>query len=55
MDHARRILELTRKIHALAASPDGQTRTLAELERIAEQELAAEDPSMNGRSHRDVR
>jgi hypothetical protein len=42
MSEARHALEVTRRMHALAASPEGQTLTLTELERAAEQELAAE-------------
>ena len=42
MDDARHVLEITRRMHALAASPEGALLTLAEIERLAEQELAVE-------------
>jgi hypothetical protein len=41
VDDARHTIEVTRRMHALAASPEGQTLTLSELERAAEHELAA--------------
>ena len=41
MDDARRVLELRRKMHALAASPDRALLTLVELECLAEKELAS--------------
>jgi hypothetical protein len=42
VDDARHVLEVTRRMHALAASPDGVTLTLGELERAVEEELAVE-------------
>jgi hypothetical protein len=40
VDEARRALEITERMHALAASPAGALLTLAELERQAEEEVA---------------
>lgn len=45
VDSARHVLEVTRRMHALAASPEGQTLTLGELERQVEEELAVERES----------
>ena len=42
MKEARDALEITRRMHALAASPEGVTLTLAELERLALESLAEE-------------
>lgn len=40
MSEARRALEVTERMHALAATPAGALLTLAELERLAEEEVA---------------
>ena len=42
MDEARQTLELTRRIHALAVMPECALLTLAELERLAEEQLDQE-------------
>jgi|HubBroStandDraft_2_1064218.scaffolds.fasta_scaffold312689_2 hypothetical protein len=42
MTTAEEVLEVTRRIHALAATPAGAMMTRAELERLAEQQLAVE-------------
>jgi hypothetical protein len=40
MGEARRTIEITEAMHALAATPAGALLTLAELERLAEEEVA---------------
>jgi hypothetical protein len=42
MGEAERVLEVTRRIHALAASPEGQTLTLVELEPVVAKKESAE-------------
>jgi len=42
LDEARRALALTRRIYELAVTPEGALLTLAELETMAEEELARE-------------
>lgn len=42
MNDARHALEITRAMHRIGASPEGQTLTLTELERAAEEERAVE-------------
>ncbi len=39
MDETKRALEVAERMHALAATPTGALLTLAELERLAEEEV----------------
>ncbi len=56
MDEATRVLVLTRRVHAIAASPEGALLTLAELERMAaeqlDQEQAQDEPEGSRRAGR---
>jgi len=40
VDDAERAIEITERMHALAATPAGALLTLVELERLAEEEVA---------------
>jgi hypothetical protein len=50
MGEAERVCEVTRRMHVIASTAEGQTLTLSELEQIAEQELAEREARADERS-----
>ena len=50
MDEAQHILEVTRRMHMIASTPEGYLLILPELERLALEELATETASGSKRT-----